>query len=71
MPFEISGANLFAGILFSGIGTAAFIYGKRQSSFKAMGIGVALFFYPFVVSNTVAMYAVGIALTIGLFVFRD
>ena len=71
MPFELTGANLFAGLLFGGIGTAAFIYGKKQGSFKAMGLGAALCFYPFLVTNTVAMYVVGTALTIGLFVFRD
>ena len=68
---EISGANLFAGILFGGIGTAAFIYGKKISSFKKMIMGGLLFFYPFLISDPLAMYAVGVALTITLLVFKD
>ena len=71
MNFELTGANLFAGILFGGIGTAAFIYGKKQGSFKTMSIAGIMLLYPFLVSNTVAMYVIGAALTIGLFVFRD
>ena len=69
--FEISGANLFAGILFSGIGSAAFIYGKRISSYKKMIIGGLLVFYPFLITDTLAMYVVGAALTVALFVFKD
>jgi hypothetical protein len=38
----MTGANLFGAVLFSNIGLGAFLYGKRQSSWKAMTIGVAL-----------------------------
>ncbi len=69
--FQLSGANLFAGILFSGIGLAAFGYGKKQTSFKKMAIGGLLMFYPFLISNTVALYAIGTLLTIALFLFKD
>ena len=63
--------NLVAGILFGSIGFGAFIYGKKQSSLRAMMIGIGLMAYPYFVSNAVVLYALGIALTAALFVFRD
>jgi len=36
-----------------------------------MIIALALCFYPWVVSNIVANYAIGAALTAALFIFRD
>ena len=67
----MTGANLFGGLLFGCIGLGAFIYGKRQSSWKAMAIGVVLMAYPYFVPSTTAMYACGLVLTVALFVFRD
>ena len=69
--FSIQTSNLIAGIVFGSIGFAAFIYGKKQSSFKAMMIAMALMVYPYFVSNTVWVTAIGIALTAALFIFRD
>jgi len=63
--------NLFGGIIFGSIGFAAFIYGKKQASFKPMVLGITLMAYPYFIPNTVAMYVVGILLTAALFVFRD
>lgn len=67
----MTAANLFGGLLFGCIGFGAFVYGKRQSSWKAMAIGVALMAYPYFVPSTAAMYMCGAALTVALFVFRD
>jgi len=64
-------ANLFGNLLFSCIGLGAFLYGKKQTSWKAMAIGVALMAYPYFVPSTAAMYLCGAALTVALFVFRD
>ena len=63
---NMSIANIFASIIFSSIGLAAFIYGKKQSSFKALVIGVILMIYPYFVPNTVAVYAIGTILTVAL-----
>ena len=63
--------NLIAGVIFGSIGFAAFIYGKKQSSFKTMMIAVFLMIYPYLVSNVVAVYGIGVALTTALFIFRD
>ena len=69
--FEFSAANLFGGILFSGIGVGAFIYGKKQTSLTKMIIGGLLLIYPMMVTSTTAIYAIGTALTISLFAFKD
>ena len=66
----MSFTNIFAGILFGGIGTAAFIYGKKQASWKPMVLGVALMVYPFFIVDTLAQYVIGAALTAALFLFR-
>lgn len=63
--------NLIGGILFSGIGLAAFVYGKRQKLWGPSLIGLALMLFPYFVGNTWVLYALGILLTAGLFVFRD
>ena len=63
--------NLFGQILFGAIGLAAFIYGKKQSSFKAMLLGVAISAYPYFVGETWLLYTIGLVLTALLFVWRD
>ena len=64
-------ANLFGQILFGAIGMGAFVYGKKQASFKAMLIGAALIAYPYFVPETWMFYAIGGLLTLCLFLFRD
>jgi len=49
----------------------AFVYGKKQSSFKAMLLGVAISGFPYVVSETWMLYAIGVLLTALLFLWRD
>ena len=67
----MTAANLLGGVIFSSIGFGAFLYGKKQTSWKAMTIGVVLMAYPYFISDTVIMYACGLVLTVALFVFRD
>ena len=71
MPFSFQTSTLIAGVVFGSIGFAAFIYGKKRSSFSAMIIAVALMAYPYFVSNPVTVYAIGIVLTASPFIFRD
>ena len=66
-----STANLFGQILFGAIGLAAFVYGKKQSSFKSMLLGVAIMGYPYFVAETWVLYTIGGGLTLLLFVWRD
>ena len=62
---------LFGSVLFGAIGLAAFIYGKRMVLWKPMVIGIVLMAYPYFVSQTWLLYAVGCALCLGLYVLRE
>ncbi|MBW7470845.1 hypothetical protein QQF73_04550 [Marinobacter sp. M216] len=55
-------ATLIWGLIFSSIGIGYFIYGRRQSNMVARWCGLALILYPYLVTNTMAMVAVGVAL---------
>ena len=67
--FSLGG--LIAGILFGCIGFVAFMFGKKNSEFRPMVLGILLMVYPYFIKNTIAMYLVGIALTATLFVWRE
>ena len=58
-------------IVFSGIGFVAFAYGKKQTQWRAVAIGIALMTYAYFVPNTIIMYVIGCFLTAALFVFRE
>ncbi len=64
-------ANIVAGIVFGTIGFAAFIYGKKQALMRPMLLGVILMAYPYFVSNVWLLYLIGIALSAGLYVWRE
>jgi len=64
-------ATLFASLLFGIVGFAAFRYGKKSPSLKAMLLGAALMVYPYFVEDIWLLYVIGVALTAGLFVWRD
>lgn len=68
---EISLANIIGWSLFGIIGMAAFMYGKKQGSWKTMVVAAGLMVYPYFVTNTVLMWIVGVALTVSIFYFRD
>lgn len=70
--FELpSAANLFASLLFGIVGYAAYRYGKKAGNFNPMAIGVTLMVYPYFISQTWLLYVVGIALCVGLYLFRE
>ena len=62
---------LFASLFFGVLGFAAFMYGKKAARFSAMGFGVALMVYPYFVDALWLLWAIGLALCAGLYVFRD
>ncbi len=64
-------AKIFGYFIFGGIGFVAFVYGKKNSFFKPMLIGIVLNVYPYFISSTLLIYIVGIALTAALFMWRD
>jgi putative effector of murein hydrolase LrgA (UPF0299 family) len=57
-----SPAYIFGMLLFSLLGMAAWLVGKRKQKATTKWLGVALMFYPYVVSQTVLLYLVGAAL---------
>ncbi|MDO8580332.1 MAG: hypothetical protein Q7S13_02510, partial [Candidatus Omnitrophota bacterium] len=64
-------AKIIAWVIFGGIGTIAFIYGKKMQSFKPMLIGIGLIAYPYFINSTLWLYVVGVGLTSLLYVWRD
>jgi hypothetical protein len=65
-----SPAYIFGAIVFGLIGWAAFRYGRKNGRKLTLWLGVVLMIYPYAVSNTWLMYAVGLALCAGIFLDR-
>ncbi len=63
--------GLVAGILFGSIGFVAFVYGKKNSEFRPMFIGIALMAYPYFFRGTIILFLVGVGLTAALYFFRE
>ncbi|MCC6758868.1 MAG: amino acid transport protein [Candidatus Omnitrophica bacterium] len=62
---------MIAGFLFGLIGLAAFIYGRKEGSWKPVLIGILLMGYPYFVADSVWLFGIGIGLTALLFFWRD
>ena len=62
---------IFSAVVFGVIGMFAFYRGKKLSLPIVKWLGVALMVYPYFVSETWLMFALGAALCVGLFVYRD
>lgn len=66
-----SPAYIFGAILFGIIGFAAYRYGKKAMLPRSKWIGIALMFYPYAISETWLLYAVGTGLCAALYFFRE
>jgi hypothetical protein len=66
-----TGAVLFAGLIFGLIGMAGFAYGRKNVLWRPMAIGLALMVFPYFVSQTWLLYAIGAALCGALYFWRD
>ena len=55
-------ATLWWGLLFGSIGLGFFLYGKKQRSPIPMVCGLALMIYPYFISNSLLLVAIGVAL---------
>lgn len=53
---------LLWGLLFGSVGLGFFLYGKKQQAFVPLFCGLALMVFPYFVSNTVLLVAIGITL---------
>jgi len=68
---DFSLAKIIACFVFNGVGFVAFVYGKKQKSFKPLLIGAALMVYPYFLTSTFWLYAVGFGLCLLLYYWRD
>jgi hypothetical protein len=55
---------LLWGLLFSSVGLGFFIYGKKQKAVVPLLSGLGLMIYPYFVSNTILLVAIGAALIV-------
>lgn len=55
-------ASLLLIVLFSSLGFAFFVYGKKQRKAMPLVCGMALMGYPYFVSNLVLLASIGVAL---------
>jgi hypothetical protein len=62
--------ELWLSLVLGLIGVAYFMYGKKESEFSFMLAGGLLCGYPYVVSNIVAVLAIGAVLMASAFVAR-
>lgn len=62
---------LVANLLFGLIGGVALMYGWKNKYPKPLVIGLILSVFPYFVSNVWLIYAIGIALTLLLIMWRD
>lgn len=62
--FGLDPYQLLAGFIFSTIGLGAWYYGKKLERWKPMVIGMAMMIYPYFIYNRIAVWMVGIVLTV-------
>jgi apolipoprotein N-acyltransferase len=58
---------IFGAIVFGLIGLVAFRRGRRAGQRTTLWLGVALMVYPYAISRTWLLYAVGVALCTGIY----
>ena len=66
-----SPSALFASLIFGVIGFVAFRYGKKNTLFMPMILGITLMAFPYFVPETWMLYAIGGALTAAVWFFRS
>jgi predicted membrane protein len=55
-------AWLLWGLLFGSIGLGFFVYGRKQKAVVPLLCGLVLMFFPYFVSNTMLLVAIGVVL---------
>lgn len=58
----MSTSLLLWGLLFSSAGLGFFLYGRKQKAPVPLVCGLALMIFPYFISNTVLLVAIGVAL---------
>ena len=55
-------STLLWGLLFGSVGLGFFVYGRRQKTVVPLLTGLALMIFPYFVSNTILLVALGVTL---------
>ncbi len=63
---DLDANSLLASLLIGLVGTACFMYGKKQGRFPQMLVGATLVVYPYFVSNVILMVAIAVGLLVAL-----
>lgn len=58
----MSASSLLWGLLFGSVGLGFFIYGKKQKAIVPLVCGLVLMVFPYFISNTILLIAIGIML---------
>ncbi len=59
---DIDANSLLAGMLVSSIGFVLFVYGKKQSRFPQLVVGLVLMVYPYFVPSALLMFGIAVGL---------
>ena len=62
MSMDIDANSLLAGMLVSSIGFVLFAYGKKQSRFPQLVVGLVLMVYPYFVPSVLLMFGIAVCL---------
>jgi hypothetical protein len=62
--------SLLWGLLFGSIGLGFFMYGRKQKLAAPLICGLALMIFPYFVSNTVLLVAIGVVLIVAPYFVR-
>jgi hypothetical protein len=63
-------ATLLWGVVFSAVGLAYFVYGKRQQRFVTLFCGIGLMAFPYFISNAILLVVMGVLLSVIPYLFR-
>jgi hypothetical protein len=69
--YSFSMGPFMGAMIFGAVGLVAFVYGKKNRSWKPMVIGIALMGFPYVITSTLWTYVVGTVLCLLLYFWRD
>ena len=59
---DITATSLFLGVLFGSIGLGFFIYGRKQRKVVPLLCGIVLMIVPYLIPNTLLLFAAGAVL---------
>jgi hypothetical protein len=59
---DVDANSLLAGMLVSSIGFVLFVYGKKQSRFPQLVVGLVLMVYPYFVPSALLMFGIAVCL---------